>query len=113
MSEDGVISITTSNSPTPQNIGQIILARFINTAGLNSIGRNLYLETAASGTPITGTPASSGFGVVEQGYLEQSNVQIVEEMVNMIIAQRAYEANSKSIQTVDIMLGDANNLKRT
>jgi flagellar basal-body rod protein FlgG len=88
------------------------LARFINPAGLSAIGHNLYRETPASGSPITGTPGSEGLGTLDQGYLEASNVSVVDEMVNMIMAQRAYEVNSKVIQTSDDMSQTINNLKR-
>jgi len=90
----------------------ITLKRFINPSGLKSIGRNLYVETEASGTPEEGTPGENGFGTIAQKMLEMSNVQIVEEMVNMIMAQRAYEINSKAIQTGDEMLQMANNMRR-
>lgn len=93
-------------------LGTIQLARFANPPGLHSLGRNLYQETAASGLPTAGTPGLNGFGTLLQGSLEGSNVNIAEEMVNMIVAQRAYELNSKAIQTADEMLGIANNLKR-
>ena len=86
--------------------------RFANPAGLQSIGRNLYIETPASGTPETGTPNQSGFGSLQQGYLEMSNVKVVEEMVNMIVAQRAYEVNSKAVQAADEMMQQSNNLRR-
>jgi flagellar basal-body rod protein FlgG len=88
------------------------LIRFANPAGLESIGRNLYRETAASGTPETGNPDENGFGSLQQGYLEMSNVKVVEEMVNMIIAQRAYEVNSKAVQAADEMMQQSNNLRR-
>ena len=85
---------------------------FPNPSGLKSLGGNLYIETEASGPPEIGAPGENGFGVLQQGYLEMSNVNVVEEMVNMIIAQRAYEVNSKSIQTSDDMLSRVNQLKR-
>jgi len=112
ITEDGVVSVKLPNQIEPQEIGQINLVRFINPAGLDNIGDNLYVETAASGPPIEGQPTLDGFGQVKQRFLEQSNVQVVEEMVNLIVAQRAYEVNSKAIQTSDDMLGVANNLKR-
>ena len=93
-------------------VGQIQIARFVNTAGLSSVGRNLFLQTAASGEPETGTPGLNGLGTIAQHFVEMSNVKVVEEMVNMIVAQRAYEINSKSIQTADQMLDLANNLRR-
>ena len=86
--------------------------RFVNPAGLKSEGSNLFTATAASGAPMIGTPGLDGFGKLAQGWLEMSNVQVVEEMVNMIVAQRAYETNSKAIQAADDMLQTANNLRR-
>ena len=112
ISSSGVVSVTIPGNTTPQEIGQIQLATFVNPAGLNNIGRNLMTETAASGAPITGNPGEDGLGTITQGFLEMSNVQVVEEMVNMIVAQRAYEVNSKAIQTSDTMLEEANNLRR-
>ncbi|MBX3006714.1 MAG: flagellar basal-body rod protein FlgG [Melioribacteraceae bacterium] len=93
-------------------LGNIELAKFINPGGLMALGDNLYGETAASGQPILGAPSSLGFGEIHQGYLEASNVDIVEEMVAMIGAQRAYEINSKTVKTVEEMMTMANNLKR-
>ncbi len=109
---DGKVSVVQAGSNTPNEIGQIELARFINPAGLSAIGHNLYQETPASGTVITGVPGESGLGKLNQGYLEMSNVDVVSEMVNMIVAQRAYEINSKAIQTADDMTSLVNNLKR-
>ena len=91
---------------------QVQLTRFANPAGLESIGSNLYKETTASGTPQTGAPGTNGFGTLNQGYLEMSNVQVVEEMVNLIMAQRAYEVNSKAVQASDEMMQASNNLHR-
>lgn len=91
---------------------RLTMTRFANPAGLRSLGGNLYEETAASGTPEVGNPGEQGFGRTVQGYIETSNVNIVEEMVNLIIAQRAYEINSKSIQTSDEMLQNIANMKR-
>lgn len=88
------------------------LVRFINPAGLESMGGNLYKETSASGSPELGTPGQSGFGTLNQGYLELSNVKVVEEMVNLILAQRAYEVNSKAVQASDEMMQQTNNLRR-
>jgi flagellar basal-body rod protein FlgG len=103
--EDGTVSITTStNTATPQVIGNVQTADFINPAGLQSQGGNLYLETASSGAPQVGTPGLNGLGVVKQNTLENSNVSTVEELVNMITTQRAYEMNSKVISTADSML---------
>ncbi|MFW6306726.1 MAG: flagellar basal-body rod protein FlgG [Bacillota bacterium] len=91
---------------------RIELARFSNQAGLKSLGRNLYAESPASGPAETGMPGEAGYGTLVQGFLEMSNVQVVEEMVNMIAAQRAYEVNSKAIQAADQMLGTASQLRR-
>ena len=101
---DGTVSATLPGQVAPQNVGGIQLANFINPAGLNSLGQNLYTESAASGTPQAGTPGSNGLGLLNQGYIETSNVNVVEELVSMIQAQRAYEINSKAIQTSDQML---------
>jgi len=103
--------VTATSSGGNQNF-RIQLTRFANPAGLRSLGGNLYEETPASGSPETGNPTEAGFGGVNQGFVESSNVNVVEEMVNMIQAQRAYEINSKSIQTSDDMLEKANQLKR-
>lgn len=91
---------------------KVQLVRFANPAGLDSVGHNLYKETLASGTPEAGNPSENGFGELQQGYLEMSNVKVVEEMVNMILAQRAYEVNSKAVQTADEMMQMSNNLRR-
>ena len=109
---DGTVSVLQAGETEPSEIGTIQLAKFINPAGLHSIGRNLYLSSAASGDAITGTAGENGFGTTAQGYLEMSNVSVVDEMVNMIMAQRAYEINSKVIQASDEMLQMTNNLKR-
>lgn len=109
---DGTVEATLVGQDTPTQIGQIELARFINPAGLTAIGKNLLVQTGASGAPLTNTPGQGGMGTIDQGYLEMSNVSVVDEMVNMIVAQRAYEMNSKAIQTADDMAGVANNLKR-
>lgn len=109
---DGSVSVLQAGETEPTNVGNIELARFVNPAGLKSIGRNLYTTSAASGDAISGTGGEGGFGTIAQGYLEMSNVSVVEEMVNMITAQRAYEINSKAIQSADEMLQMANNIKR-
>jgi flagellar basal-body rod protein FlgG len=111
ITSDGSVSVTNSADQI-QTVGQLELYNFSNTAGLSSEGRNLYSETAASGMATAGTAGQEGFGTVLQGFLEMSNVKVVEEMVNMIAAQRAYETNSKSIQASDEMLQTANQLKR-
>ncbi|MGA1847556.1 flagellar basal-body rod protein FlgG [Deferribacter abyssi] len=110
--EDGTVSVTLPGEAEPTELGQIELAKFINPSGLRSIGKNIYLQTAASGEPITGVPGEEGLGTIAQGILEMSNVNVVEEMVNLITGQRAYEINSKAIQTGDEMLQIVNNLKR-
>ena len=112
ISSDGIISALTAGTATPTQIGTIELARFINPAGLNVMGKGLYQVTNASGDALTGAPGQEGLGSILQGNLESSNVNIAEEMVNMIIAQRAYEVNAKAIQTSDEMMALANNLKR-
>ncbi|MCE5299876.1 MAG: flagellar basal-body rod protein FlgG [Spirochaetia bacterium] len=109
--ESGDVVITTAASTDSQIIAQIKLVKFVNPAGLESVGGNLYKETEGTGEPIEGTPGMEGFGTLAQGRLEASNVTVVEEMVNLITAQRAYEINAKAITTSDDMLGIANNLK--
>jgi flagellar basal-body rod protein FlgG len=104
IARDGVITVTRAGSAAVTQIGSLQLANFVNPAGLQSMGENLYLETAASGTASTNAPGSAGLGLLNQGYVETSNVNVVEELVNMIQTQRAYEINSKSIQTSDQML---------
>lgn len=101
---DGVVSVTTPDSTVPVQVGNLQLATFINPAGLQSVGENLYVETASSGTPNVTNPGTDGAGLLNQGYVETSNVNVVEELVNMIQTQRAYEINSKSVQTSDQML---------
>ena len=104
ISLDGTVTATIAGQVQPQSLGQIQLANFINPAGLDSRGGNLFAETAASGTASAGAPNSSSLGAVQQGFLEGSNVNVVEELVTMIATQRAYELNSKAIQTSDQML---------
>lgn len=106
---DGTVSVLVSGNSAPTQVGNLQLADFINTAGLQPIGKNLYLESASSGSPQTGTPASSGLGSLVQGSVESSNVNVVEELVSMIETQRAYEMNSKAISTVGAMLQYLNN----
>jgi flagellar basal-body rod protein FlgG len=103
---DGTVSVTSNGTTTPTTIGTIQLADFVNPAGLQPMGQNLYLETASSGTAQTGQPGLNGMGTITQGSLESSNVNVVEEMVNMIETQRTYEMNSKSISSTDQMLQD-------
>lgn len=102
--KDGTVSVRVPGSATPVQIGTMQLATFVNPAGLQAMGENLYLQTASSGTPSTNTPGANGTGLLNQGYVETSNVNVVEELVNMIQTQRAYEINSKAIQTSDQML---------
>lgn len=102
---DGVVSATIAGSSAPTQIGTLQLATFVNPGGLQSAGENIYQETAASGTPTPNTPGINGAGVLNQGYVETSNVNVVEELVSMIQTQRAYEINSRAIQTSDQMLG--------
>ena len=104
IAQDGTVSVTQAGVNTPVQIGNLQLATFINPAGLQSMGSNLYQETASSGTPSTTAPGTNGSGLLNQNYVETSNVNVVEEMVNMIQTQRAYEINSKAITTSDQML---------
>jgi flagellar basal-body rod protein FlgG len=101
---DGTVSVTQPGATSPTVVGSLQLATFINPAGLQSLGENLYAETASSGTPSANAPGSGGAGLLNQGYVETSNVNVVEELVNMIQTQRAYEINSKAISTSDQML---------
>ncbi|MBZ0199489.1 MAG: flagellar basal-body rod protein FlgG [Ignavibacteriaceae bacterium] len=112
ISRDGYIEVESTGGGSV-SAGQIELVRFMNPAGLKALGDNLYAETDASGQPILGTPGSEGFGEMAQGFLESSNVDIVEEMIAMISAQRAYEMNSKTVKTVEEMMTMATNLKRS
>jgi flagellar basal-body rod protein FlgG len=110
---DGTVSFLQPGQTAAQNAGQIQLANFPNPAGLNSLGRNLYQPTDASGDPIVGNPGGQeGLGTLLQGYTEQSNVSVVEEFVNLIMSQRAYEANSKVVKAADEMYQQINNLTR-
>ncbi|SCY06831.1 flagellar basal-body rod protein FlgG [Nitrosospira sp. Nl5] len=101
---DGTVSVTQPGTAVPVEVGSLQLATFINPVGLQSVGENLFVETASSGPPNFNTPGVDGAGLLNQGYVETSNVNVVEELVNMIQTQRAYEINSKSIQTSDQML---------
>ena len=109
---DGNVDALLPAQVQPQNVGRIELARFINPAGLRNIGNNLFLETVASNTPILGNPAENEFGRLEQGYLELSNVSVVDELVDLITAQRVYELNSRGISIADNMLQVAGNIGR-
>ena len=112
IASDGTVSVTQAGQTASQTIGTIQIANFQNSSGLNAVGRNLLVATTASGDPVTGNPGETGRGRINQGFLEQSNVNVVEEMVNMIIAQRAYEVNSKAVRVADDMLSQINNLVR-
>ncbi len=109
---DGRVTVTQPGTVAPVEIGTIELARFINPGGLKAIGKNLFLETDASGAPTTGAPGTEGRGTIVQGFLEMSNVNIVEELANLIIAQRAFDINSKAVQTSDEMLQSVSAIKR-
>jgi len=109
---DGTVTIRNAGETEVTEVGQITLAKFLNPAGLTAVGGNLYLQTTASGDFIEGVPGEDGLGQIKSGFLEMSNVETVEEMVNLIVAQRSYEINSKAIQTAEDMMQIANNLKR-
>lgn len=109
---DGEVQVMLIGSEEPTVVGQIELVRFVNPAGLSAVGHNLYTETSASGAPISGNPSQDGLGKIDQDYLEMSNVRVVDEMVNIIMAQRAYELNSKVIRTSEDMMQISNNLKQ-
>ncbi len=104
ISRDGILSYTATGVPTPTQAGTIQLAGFVNNGGLQSMGENLFVETASSGTPTPNTPGTNGTGLLSQGYVETSNVNVAEELVTMIQTQRAYEMNSKVVSTSDAML---------
>jgi len=110
IAQDGTVSVTLQGNATPQKVGTIQLANFINPSGLQARGQNLFIETGASGTPSANTPGTNGLGTVQQGFIETSNVNVVSELVNMIQTQRAYEMNSKAIQTADQMLSKVSEL---
>lgn len=112
ISKEGIVSVTLAGQQAAQQVGTIELATFQNPAGLMAMGGNLFSATAASGEPINGAPGTDGIGTIAQGFLEESNVSVVEEMVNMILGQRAYEANSKVVKASDEMLSQVNNLVR-
>ena len=109
---DGTVSIQSAGQSASTTVGNIQLSTFANPSGLSSQGKNVYLPTDASGTATAGTPGQNGVGTIAQGMLEMSNVNVAEEMVNMIVGQRAYEINSKAVTASDEMLQTANNLKR-
>ncbi|MDP1569095.1 MAG: flagellar basal-body rod protein FlgG [Vicinamibacterales bacterium] len=112
ISKEGTVSVVLAGESAPQQVGNIELASFQNPAGLRALGGNLFAVTTASGEPTTAVPGAEGMGTLAQGFLEDSNVSVVEEMVNMILGQRAYEASSKIVKASDEMLGQVNNLVR-
>jgi flagellar basal-body rod protein FlgG len=111
ISREGKITATFAGEAEQKEFGQVILYKFVNPAGLSAVGENLFAETSASGQANEGVPGSGGFGQVVQGYLERSNVDIVEEMAKLITAQRAYELNSRAVRNADEMLSIANNIR--
>jgi flagellar basal-body rod protein FlgG len=112
ISKDGIVSVAVPGQTEPQQVGTLELALFQNPAGLEARGGNVYAATSASGDPTTGVPGTDGMGTIAQGFLEESNVSVVEEMVQMILGQRAYEANSRVIRAADEMLQQVNNISR-
>jgi flagellar basal-body rod protein FlgG len=111
VSQSGMVTATITGQQTPQQLGQLTIANFINEAGLQALGGNLFQQTAASGQPTVGVPGDTAYGVIQQGYLEASNVDPVSEITNLISAQRAYEMNSKVIQAADQMSGTISNMR--
>jgi flagellar basal-body rod protein FlgG len=111
VSQTGVVTANIPGQTTPQQIGQLTIANFVNPAGLQALGGNLFQQTAASGQPNVGVPGDTSFGIIQQGYLEASNVDPVSEITNLISAQRAYEMNSKVIQAADQMSGTISNVR--
>ena len=112
ISPQGVVSVALPGQSAPQQVGTVELATFQNPAGLSALGGNLFAATSASGEPTTGVPGLDGVGSIAQGFVEESNVSVVEEMVNMIVGQRAYEANSRVVKAADEMLSEINNMGR-
>jgi flagellar basal-body rod protein FlgG len=111
VSQTGLVTANVAGQATPQNVGQLTIANFVNDAGLLALGGNLFQQTAASGQPTVGVPGDTAFGTIQQGYLEASNVDPVSEITNLISAQRAYEMNSKVIQAADQMSGTISNMR--
>jgi flagellar basal-body rod protein FlgG len=111
VSQTGLVTATIPGQTAPQSLGQLTVANFINEAGLQALGNNLFQQTAASGQPTVGVPGDTAFGIIQQGYLESSNVDPVAEITNLIAAQRAYEMNSKVIQAADQMSGTISNMR--
>jgi flagellar basal-body rod protein FlgG len=112
VSQDGIVRARMAGDSREIELGQIEMARFVNNGGLEALGDNLFAETESSGVPFYGVPGNDGFGVLRQGFLENSNVDIVNEMVRLIEAQRAYETNSKMVQTAEDMMSTTNQIKR-
>jgi flagellar basal-body rod protein FlgG len=112
VASSGDVTVMLPNNTVPQLVGTVTLNRFLNPAGLLGLGRNLFQETVASGAPQVGTPGLNGYGSIRGGSLEKANVEVVTELVNLIVAQRAYEMNSKSITAADQMLRTANDIVR-
>ncbi|HEX9746142.1 MAG TPA: flagellar basal-body rod protein FlgG [bacterium] len=112
VSQDGTVAVLVGADTTLTQVGQIQLVRFQNEAGLETIGQNLFRETDASGDAVTGTPGEEGFGNIAQGFIESSNVSIVDELIELIVAQRAFETNSRAVDVADQLLNIANNLAR-
>ena len=112
VSKDGIVSVALTGQSAPEQVGTLELASFQNPAGLRALGGTLFLTSTASGEPITGVPGLDGLGTLAQGFLEESNVSVVEEMVNMILGQRAYEANARVVRAADEMLREVNSLAR-
>ena len=111
VSQTGLVTATVPGTTAPQSVGQLTIANFINEAGLQALGSNLFQQTSASGQPTVGVPGDTAFGILQQGYLESSNVDPVSEITNLISAQRAYEMNSKVIQAADQMSGTISNMR--
>ncbi|OWU83188.1 flagellar basal body rod protein FlgG [Oceanicola sp. 22II-s10i] len=111
ISEGGILSAYVENDPIPVEVGQLTLSTFVNDAGMRPIGNNLLLATVASGDPVAGVPGDPGIGILRQGFLEGSNVDIVRQITDLIVAQRAYEMNSKAIETADQMMNTVNQIK--
>ena len=112
IASDGTVSVDLPGQTNAQQVGQMQLASFPNAAGLNSIGKNLFLPTTSSGDPVVGNPGENGLGTLLQGFLEHSNVNIVKEMVNLIVSQRAYESSSRVVKAADQMYQEVNNMMR-
>lgn len=111
ISQNGIVTAYVENDPIPVELGQLTMATFLNDAGMRPIGNNLLEETAASGEAVQGTPSEDGVGILRQGYLEGSNVNVIQQITDLISAQRAYEMSSKAIETADQMMMTANQIK--